>query len=530
MEALVVGIDLGTTNSVVATVDAGGRVVVLSSASGAEITPSAVYFEPDGSVLVGSAAVRASVADPDNGVRLVKRAMGTEFPLCIRGQDHTPESISALILRHLADAAAGATPQGAGVTPQKVRAVITVPAYFGTREREATHQAGLIAGLDVLELLDEPVAAAAHYGLTADDRTLLVYDLGGGTFDTTVLRIRSGVVQVLATDGHHELGGADVDARLLDLIMERLEAKLPPAELDEFVQDNTLFGALALEVEAAKKDLSAMSSRDIRVATARGEASMTITREDLDIACDDLYGTTAEIIGRVLMAARLDTRSIDEVIMIGGSSRIPALSARLSALLGREPRLVEPDLAVAKGAALRAHHLVGSAQLSALTAARQGTLGRVVRPGQVAPATPRAIGILIEDSSDPAGQRSYVEHMVTANAQLPVEKVESRFGTILPNQDSVRIQVYEQAGPVPSAEVEHNRRVLDGELTGLGKLPAGSVIRLTMKIAVDGRLAVIAHEPRSSRELRLEAFVEGVIDGAENERLTALVSGIAVRG
>jgi molecular chaperone DnaK len=525
MEPHIVGIDLGTTNSVIATVDDSGSVVVLPSASGAEITPSVVYFEQGGPVLVGAAAVRASTADPDNGIRLVKRTMGTEFPLHVSGQEHTPESISALILRHLARVG----PAGSGAA-RKVRAVITVPAYFGTREREATHQAGLIAGLDVLELLDEPVAAATHYGLSSGDRTLLVYDLGGGTFDTTVLRISSGVVRVLATDGHHELGGADVDSRLLDVIMERLEDQLSPAELDDLAEDKALFGALVLETEAAKKDLSASQTRDVHVAASGRQVTVTVTRDDLDAACADLYGTTAEIIERVLKAARLDPRSIDEAIMVGGSSRIPALSARLGALLGKEPRLVEPDLAVAKGAALRAHHLVGSAQLSALTAARRGTIGQAISPGRVAPVAPRAIGILIEDSNDPAGERSYVQHLVTANSELPVAQVESRFGTILPNQGSVRIQVYEQAGPVQSAEVEHNRRVLDGELTGLGKLPAGSVIRLTMKIAVDGRLTVIAHEPRSGRELRLEAFVEGVIDSAETERLTALVGRSVVRG
>ncbi len=525
METRVVGIDLGTTNSVVATVDESGRVMIVPSASGAEITPSVVYFEPDGSVLVGSAAVRASAADPDNGVRLVKRAMGTDFPLRLRGQDHTPESISAFILRHLAGT--GAVSAGPG---GKVRAVITVPAYFGTREREATHQAGLIAGLDVLELLDEPVAAAMHYGLTSGEQTILVYDLGGGTFDTTVLRIRPDVVQVLATDGHHELGGADIDSRLLDLVMERLEDLLPAAELDKLAEDAALFGALALEVEAAKKDLSAAPSRDVRVVTPAGEATVTLTREDLDAACGDLYGTTAEIIGRVLQAARLNAEGLDDVIMVGGSSRIPALSERLEAQLGKEPRLVEPDLAVAKGAALRAHHLVGSAQLAALTAARRGALGQAVSLGKVAPAAPRAIGILIDDSGDPAGQRSYVEHLITANMQLPVTKAETRFGTILPNQGSVRIQVYEQAGPVPSAEVEHNRRVLDGELSGLSRLPAGSVISLTMTVAVDGRLTVIAHEPRSGRELRLEAFVEGVIDSAETARLTTLVGRSVIRG
>ena len=201
MSGPVLGIDLGTTNSVVASIDDRGRVVILRNALGSEITPSVVYFEPDGSAVVGEEALQAAAVDPGSGVRLIKRQMGTEFPLVLGGQEHTPESISALILRQLAAAAPG----GLEGRPS---AVITVPAYFGLAEREATYQAGAIAGLQVLELLDEPVAAAAHYGLTSDsDRTVLVYDLGGGTFDTTVLRIIGGAVTVVATDGHHSLGG-----------------------------------------------------------------------------------------------------------------------------------------------------------------------------------------------------------------------------------------------------------------------------------------------------------------------------------
>ena len=259
----VVGIDLGTTNSAVATVDDSGQVVILPNADGGQITPSAVYFEPDGTVVVGEQAVRECGLDPDNGVRLVKRNMGREFALEIRGQSHTPESISALILRQLVSAALGgeASATGGGAT---VRAVITVPAYFGSAEREATHQAGVIAGLDVLALLDEPVAAAAHYGLTTGgDRTVLVYDLGGGTFDTTVLRTEDGAVRVLATDGHHELGGADVDIRLLDLVIERLAQELSPEELDGLIDDYSVLADLTLDVEAAKKDLSTVMSRQI---------------------------------------------------------------------------------------------------------------------------------------------------------------------------------------------------------------------------------------------------------------------------
>jgi molecular chaperone DnaK len=537
----VVGIDLGTTNSVVASVGDDGTVVILPNANGGDITPSVVYFEPDGTAVVGEEAAQAAAFDPENGVQLIKRVMGTEFPLQIRGQQHTPESVSALILRQLiAAATSSAASPGLSRSPgpnspgsaSTVRAVITVPAYFGLAEREATYQAGVIAGIDVLELLDEPVAAAAHYGLTSGgDRTVLVYDLGGGTFDTTVLQISRGAVRVLATDGHSALGGADVDQRLLDVVLERLGDQLSPDELDQVTDDKKMLGELVLDVEAAKKDLSMRTSRQVVVRTATGRTSVTITRADLDAACGDLFGTTAEIIERVLSTAKLeDRRGIDDVIMVGGSSRIPMLSQRLTSMLGKTPRLTDPDLAVAKGAALRAHHLAGTPQLTALTAIRREAGGSTDRTGQVVPVTPRGVGILVEDSFDPAGQRSFVEHLVAANTPLPVQRTEERFGTILENQQSVRVQVYEQAGPVPSPEVGHNRRVLNGELTEIGDLPAGSLIRITMSIAVDGRLTVVAHEPRSGRELRLEAYVEGVVDGAETERLTRLVGLTTVRG
>jgi molecular chaperone DnaK len=523
----VVGIDLGTTNSVVASVDDQGMVGVVPNANGASITPSVVYFEPDGTAIVGEEAVQAGAIDPENGVRLVKRTMGTEFPLLLRGREHTPESVSALILRQLT--AAVAAPGNAG---RKVRAVITVPAYFGLAEREATYQAGIIAGIEVLELLDEPVAAAAHYGLTtAGDRTILVYDLGGGTFDTTVLRISGGAVKVLATDGHSSLGGADIDQRLLDVIVRRLADQLDPDQLDEFTEDREMFAELALAAEAAKKELSARQSRPVTVRTPAGRLSVTVSRADLDDCSGDLLDTTTEIIERVLGTAGLDGRTeVDDVIMVGGSSRIPMLADRLTALLGKRPLLTDPDLAVAKGAALRAHRIAITPQLTALTAARGGTSGSAGLTGQVTPVTPRAVGVLIEDSFDPSGTRSLVEHLVTANTPVPVERTAERFGTIQDNQQSVRVQIYEQAGPAASAEVGHNRRVLDGELTGIGSLPAGSLIRITMRIAIDGRLTVLAHEPRSGRELRLEAYVEGVVDGAETERLTKLVGLTKVRG
>ena len=279
-------------------------------------------------------------------------------------------------------------------------------------------------------------------------------------------------MRVLATDGHSSLGGADLDRRLLDMILERLGDQLPPDQLDQITDDRKMLGELVLDAEAAKKDLSARTSRQIVVRTPAGRTTVTVTRTDLEACCGDLFDATAEIIERVLSTAKLDgRRDIDDVIMVGGSSRIPMLADRLTSLLGQRPQLTDPDLAVAKGAALRAHTSPEPHSSPRLPALRGGVSGGARATGQVVPVTPRAVGILVEDSFATSGERSFVEHLVAANTPVPVDQTEERFGTILENQESVRIQVFEQAGPAPSPEPEHNCRVLDGELTGLGPLP-----------------------------------------------------------
>jgi molecular chaperone DnaK (HSP70) len=520
MSSPVLGIDLGTTNSVVASIDDGGEVVVLPNALGEDTTPSAVYFESAEEVVVGYEARRLAALDPENGVTLIKRHMGTDFPRSLRGRPHTPESISALILRSLVSQAASAAAP---------RAVITVPAYFGTREREATAQAGRIAGIDVLELVDEPVAAAIHYGLVKPgNHTVLVFDLGGGTFDTTVLTVADGHVTVVATDGHSKLGGADVDERLLTIVLERLSGLIPAGDHEDLLDDEIKLADLQGDIEDAKRLLSARSECRLVIRTATDEITVPLTREDLEDACADLFVATTDVVERLrATAAAKGVTDLDEVIMVGGSSRITALAARLQEQLGLVPRMVDPDLAVAKGAALRAHQIVGSTQIQAL--ARTRGLTESTRPGTITPVVPRAVGLLIDDSHDPEGRRQFVAHLIHANTALPAQKTTRSFGTILANQGAVRIQVFEQAGSSPSEAVEHNHRVLDGELSGLGSLPAGSVIEVTVAMAIDGRLTVVAREPGSGVELTLEAFVEGVVDSVEAEDLKRTVGLLAVR-
>jgi molecular chaperone DnaK len=515
------GIDLGTTNSAVAKVDADRKVIILPNANGEEITPSVVYFDDDRDVVVGAEAKATLAVDPNNGVALVKRLMGTDAPIIIKGQSHTPESISALILKQLV---------GAASTEANPQVVITVPAYFGTKEREATYQAAAIAGLDVLALLDEPVAAAIHYGLDEGrNQTILVYDLGGGTFDTTVLKVDAGTVTVVATDGHNALGGADVDARLVEVVLARMEPGLPAEEYEAFLDDPRTMGQLTMDVEHVKRSLSSRTSQEMMIRTPHDRIKVTITRSDLESACRDLFEQTSLIVDRLLEATKAKgAGSVDEVIMVGGSSRIPALIDQLKARFGVQPKLVEPDLAVAKGAARYAHQIAnaGALAVGGTPQPRYGLAGLA----KVTPVAPRAIGVLIDDSFDPSGERQFVQHLIKANDELPAKETTSGFGTILDNQETVRIQIFEQAGSIVSEDIGHNTRVLDGELTGLSGLPAGSVIEITMETAVDGRLTVTAREPVSGKVLTLEAFVEGVIDSAESDRLTGIVRGLTVRG
>ncbi|NVC25345.1 Hsp70 family protein [Kocuria salina] len=522
MTTNVIGIDLGTTNSVVATITSTGEVVVLPNAIGDETTPSVVYFQGTDAI-VGAEARELAAVDPESGVALVKRHMGSDFPIHVASQIHTPESISAIVLHQLVHAA---------TRSPSPRAVVTVPAYFGTAEREATFQAGRIAGLDIIELLDEPVAAAMHYGLsTSVDRTILVYDLGGGTFDTTVLSVQSGNVTVLATDGHNRLGGADIDERLMELVLARIERDIPTEAFDAFSENPNSLGELRVDIEQAKKSLSQSMSRELRVRTPAGQLVLSLTRDDLADACTDLFSTTLEIIDRVRVAAKnKGVAALDEVIMVGGSSRIPLLLDSLEGSLGVRPRLVEPDLAVAKGSAIRAHQLVGTTEYASWANQKAFSVGVLPwQPSTVTTVSPRAIGVMVDDSFDPAGERQFVDHLIVANTALPTA-VTRDFATIVDGQETVRIQVYEQAGAMQSDELEHNRLVVDGELSGLDGLPAGSPIRVTLTVAAGGRISLEATEQVTGKRLSLEAFVAGVVDSTDTASLASSIGLLRIRG
>jgi molecular chaperone DnaK len=537
------GIDLGTTYSVIATVDENGEPTVLNNPLGVPTTPSTVCFESPTSVLVGAAAKDAAPLLPDQTVSLVKRQMGSDGLMNFHGVDYSAESISALILRAVV---AGAVPDHDD--RRRLPVVVTVPAYFGVREREATHEAGLLARLDVLELITEPLAAAIHYGRSTPGAptTVLVYDLGGGTFDATLLTFPTGArgavapahARVLATDGDTELGGADWDRRLTAFLLERyLRAASPD---DDPLADAAFMTELRLAAETAKRAISARTSHRVPLRRGNQVVHVDLSRADFEAMTADLVDSTLSCVRRLLDdAASVGAPAVDRCLLVGGSTRMPMIAAALTGAFGWPVSAHDPDLAVAKGAAIRAYQLCGGA--SVWVTPSWGTDVPVetaspadprVTPNGAPPLSvvPRSFGLLVHDSHDATGTRTFVEHVIHRNEPLPVTDRESVVATILDNQAALRIEVFEQAGAVESAEVEHNRRVLDGELSGLPQgLPAGSAIHVGLSLGLDGRLSVTAREPRSGTRLHLDAYIDGVLDRDEHDRMVDGLARLEVR-
>ncbi|WP_224401684.1 Hsp70 family protein [Pseudonocardia sp. ICBG1034] len=526
----VFGIDLGTTYSAIAYIDETGRPTVCRNDNSAEITPSVVHFETPDNVVVGETAKQSAFIDADNVVKLIKRRMGDEIELEFHGKAYTPESISALILKRLAADAAAHT-QG----PVE-QAVITVPAYFGVRQKEATQKAGLIAGLDVVGVLPEPVAAAVHYDLTSGgaDKTVLVYDLGGGTFDTTVIEVRGKEITVVCTDGATNLGGANWDERLSEHVLARFvetaRPEEPPQDDDEFLQE------VAIKVEDLKKQLSLQESRSVQLRFAGAAAKIDVTRAEFESMTADLLDRSAEIVKRTLAALeeKAPGTRIDEVLLVGGSTKMPMVADRLTREFGWTPKLHDPDLAVAKGAALWGLSRVvyrqqQEAQQNADTPEQaEEQAAEVVRRAardfgmseaamtrltdkQTTSVLPKAFGIKLQDNDD--ATRDYVFHLAHANDELPVVDRHLPAQTTHSAQTQVQIELYEQAGAVADEELAANNRVLNvdgtGLIRGIPPQPPGQTAKvdILLSVDVDGLLKVTATERGTGQNCVIEVNV-----------------------
>ncbi len=545
----VFGIDLGTTYSAIAYVDETGRPAVCRNTDSLETTPSVVFFESESNVVVGSVAKNSAVSYPDQVVSLIKRQMGSETGYDYHGTRYTPESISALILKQLAQDAAEHTGGAAS------RAVITVPAYFGMLERSATKNAGEIAGLDVIGIVPEPVAAALHYEATGDaaDKTILVYDLGGGTFDTSVIRVSADEISVVCTDGDDHLGGADWDSRLRDYLLAEFikSTDADPDDDEEFMQ------SLATTAEETKKQLSRAESRPVALRGAGSSTRLEVSREVFERETQDLLDKTINILRRTLatLEEKQPGAAIDEVLLVGGATKMPAVSERLRSEFGWEPKLHDPDLAVAKGAALYALGRVvhrekedvaadgatGDAQDRAAEAvdsvARQTGISaqtlETLSAKQTRNVLPKAFGVKLVDTSDPGWERKelrhYIEHLVHANDTLPTEQRHLEAATLEDRQRNLDVELFEQSGAVAGPELAQNKAINEGagRIEGLPPLPAGSPIDMRMTVDAEGLLELTATERSTGKSLDIKVRVS-VRSDEEVAEATRAVAGITV--
>ena len=354
----IIGIDLGTTNSCVAVME-GGQPTVIANTEGARTTPSVVAFTKNGERLVGEPAKRQAVTNAERTISSIKREMGTDYRVTIDGKKYSPQEISAMILQKLKKDAEGYL--GENVT----EAVITVPAYFNDAQRQATKDAGKIAGLDVKRIINEPTAAALAYGLDNEkEQKIMVYDLGGGTFDVSIIEIGDGVIEVLSTAGNNRLGGDDFDQKITDWMLSEFKK----AEGVDLSNDKMALQRLKEAAEKAKKELSSATTTNINLpfitATAEGPKhfDMNLTRAKFDELTHDLVEKTAEPVRRALSDAGITASELGQVLLVGGSTRIPAVQEKVKQLTGKEPsKSLNPDECVALGASVQGGKLAGDA-------------------------------------------------------------------------------------------------------------------------------------------------------------------------
>ena len=469
--AKTIGIDLGTTNSVVAVME-GGKPTVIANAEGSRTTPSIVGFSKTGERLVGQLAKRQAIVNPDKTIASIKRHMGENYKVNIEGKDYTPQEISSMILRKLADDASNYL--GEKVTS----AVITVPAYFNDAQRQATKDAGKIAGLDVLRIVNEPTAAALAYGLEKEKaEKVLVFDLGGGTFDVSVLEIGDGVHEVLSTSGDTHLGGDDFDQKVMDWICEEFKKQ----EGIDLKGDKQAMQRVKEAAEKAKCELSSVFETNINLPFITADANgpkhldLSLTRAKFEELCYDLLERCKKPVEQAIQDAGISKSEINEVVLVGGSSSIPAVQKLVKDYTGKAPnQSVNPDEVVAVGAAVQAGVLAGEVKDIVLLDVTPLTLGIETLGGVMTPLVPR-------------------------NTTIPVSKSQV-FSTAENNQTAVDIQVLQGERPMARDNKSLGMFRLEGIAPAMRGIPQ---IEVTFDIDANGIVNVSAKDKATNKEQKI---------------------------
>ena len=467
--AKIIGIDLGTTNSAVAVME-GGQSTIIPNIEGNRTTPSIVAFTKDGERLVGETAKRQAITNPDRTVASIKRHMGSDHKVTIDGKDYSPQEISAMILQKLKSDAESYL--GETIT----EAVITVPAYFTDAQRQATKDAGRIAGLDVKRIVNEPTAAALAYGedKDTDSSMVMIYDLGGGTFDVSILELSDGVFEVQSTRGNNKLGGDDFDEKIIDWIAESFKKENGV----DLKADRMSLQRLKEAAEKAKKELSSTMSTNINLpfitATAEGplHLNMDLTRAKFDELTADLVKKTEDPVKEALKDANLSASDIDKVLLVGGSTRIPAVQNLVKTLIGKDPQKdINPDECVALGAAIQA-----------------GVLSGDVKDLLLLDVTPLSLGI--------ETMGSVTTRLIERNTTIPTKKSQI-FTTAADNQTSVDIHVLQGERQMAQDNVTLGRFQLDGIAPARRGVPQ---IEVTFDIDANGIVNVSAKDLGTGKE------------------------------